>query len=41
MVKGKKKKMAPAKTAIFVNGRFVGSHPDGESLANRRREEGR
>jgi len=38
MVKRKKKVLAPAKTAIFLNGRFVGTHPDGKSLANRLRE---
>jgi DNA-directed RNA polymerase subunit B' len=38
MVKRKKRRFVPARTAIFLNGRFVGDHPDGESLANRLRE---
>jgi DNA-directed RNA polymerase subunit B len=37
MVKRRKKK-APDKTIIFLNGRIVGNHPDGKSLANRLRE---
>ncbi len=38
MVKRRKKRMAPEKTSIFLNGRVVGNHPDGKSLANRLRE---
>ncbi|MBU0591297.1 DNA-directed RNA polymerase subunit B [Candidatus Micrarchaeota archaeon] len=34
----KKKRSAPSKTSIFLNGKFVGYHPDGKSLANRLRE---
>jgi len=32
------KKKKPEKTSIFLNGRLVGTHPDGKSLANRLRE---
>ncbi|HID72405.1 TPA: DNA-directed RNA polymerase subunit B [Candidatus Micrarchaeota archaeon] len=34
----KKKRKIPEKTSIFLNGRLVGTHPDGKSLANRLRE---
>ncbi|MFH1520357.1 MAG: DNA-directed RNA polymerase subunit B [Candidatus Micrarchaeota archaeon] len=37
MIKRKKRK-APDKTTIFLNGRIVGTHPDGKSLASRLRE---
>lgn len=36
--KGKKKRNIPEKTSIYLNGRLVGYHPDGKSLANRLRE---
>jgi len=38
MVVKKKKRKIPDKTSIFLNGRMVGYHPDGKSLANRLRE---
>jgi DNA-directed RNA polymerase subunit B len=38
VVKRRKKKAAPERTIIFLNGRSVGTHPDGKSLANRLRE---
>src|SRR3990172_6953471 len=38
MVKRRKRKAAPERTVIFLNGRIVGSHSDGASLANRLRE---
>ncbi|VVC03561.1 DNA-directed RNA polymerase subunit B' [Candidatus Bilamarchaeum dharawalense] len=37
MVKRRRRK-APDKTTIFLNGRIVGNHPDGKSLASRLRE---
>jgi DNA-directed RNA polymerase subunit B' len=37
MVK-RRKRLAGEKTAIFLNGRLVGYHPDGKSLSNRLRE---
>ncbi|MCI0504309.1 DNA-directed RNA polymerase subunit B [Candidatus Micrarchaeota archaeon] len=38
MVKRRKRKAAPERTSIFLNGRIVGTHPDGKSLAQRLRE---
>jgi DNA-directed RNA polymerase subunit B' len=38
MVKRRKRKAAPERTVIFLNGRIVGNHSDGASLANRLRE---
>ncbi|MDD5171925.1 MAG: DNA-directed RNA polymerase subunit B [Candidatus ainarchaeum sp.] len=38
MVKRRRRRAAPERTVIFLNGRIVGSHPDGKSLANRLRE---
>ena len=37
MVK-RRRKRAPEKTVIFLNGRIVGMHPDGKSLTQRLRE---
>lgn len=37
MVK-RRRRLASEKTVIFLNGRLVGNHPDGKSLANRLRE---
>jgi len=37
-MKRRKRKAAPDRTIIFLNGRTVGTHPDGKSLANRLRE---
>ncbi len=34
----KKSKPKEGKTAVYLNGKFVGYHPDGKSLANRLRE---
>jgi DNA-directed RNA polymerase subunit B' len=38
MVKRRKRRAAPERTVIFLNGRVVGNHADGASLANRLRE---
>ncbi len=38
MVKRRKRKAAPERTVIFLNGRIAGTHPDGKSLAQRLRE---
>ena len=38
MTAGKKRRRAPENTAIYLNGRHVGSHPDGASLVKRLRE---
>lgn len=38
MVRRRKRKLAPERTTIFLNGRIVGSHADGQSLASRLRE---
>ncbi|HSB47429.1 MAG TPA: DNA-directed RNA polymerase subunit B [Candidatus Bilamarchaeum sp.] len=38
MVKRRKRRAAPERTVIFLNGRIVGNHSDGASLANRLRE---
>ncbi len=38
MVVKKKKRKIPEKTSVFLNGRLVGYHPDGKSLASRLRE---
>jgi DNA-directed RNA polymerase subunit B' len=38
MVKKKRRKAIPERTSIFLNGRIVGTHPDGRSLAQRLRE---
>jgi DNA-directed RNA polymerase subunit B' len=37
-MKRRKRKAAPERTIIFLNGRAVGTHPDGKNLANRLRE---
>ncbi len=34
----KKSKIKDGKTAVYMNGKFVGYHPDGKNLANRLRE---
>src|SRR4030095_17197655 len=38
MVKRRKRRAAPERTSIFLNGRIVGTHPEGRSLAQRLRE---
>lgn len=38
MVKRRRKRVVPDRTSIFLNGRVVGTHPDGQSLAIRLRE---
>jgi len=38
VVKRRRRKAVPERTIIFLNGRAVGTHPDGRSLSNRLRE---